>query len=327
MKRPAPTVTRGSRGSGAWIVALLLGLAAVLIATGLAPRWQEAFESDGPPSVLEDAEPDAVLEMEAEVSPEPTVKTETGPEPASPEKLEALLVAYNEALGRNDTAGALRHAGAYVAAAPDDAYGYALRGYAHWLRSRCDSAEADMTRAIALADGYGYAFFARASCRFYMGEIGPAERDARDAVAHAANDGEAGYANELAGWIAYGQGKFDEAARAFEAAGQGGDGMAPVGLWLARSRSDPGRDLPLVVPEGAEKEERLVYDVLAGRRDRALLQNAARRGGPAAFYLAQLALLEGRPEEALDLLGRYTSGGFSTDMTFAVARMQKSQLR
>ena len=174
-----------------------------------------------------------------------------------------------------------------------------------------------MTRAIALAGDYGYAYFARASCRFYMGKIGLAERDARDAVAHAGNGGEAGYANELAGWIAYGQGKFEEAARAFEAAGQGGDGMAPAGLWLARSRIDPGRDLPLAIPEGAGEEEALVYDVLAGRRDRALLENAARGGGPAAFYLAQLALLEDRPEDALDLLGRYTHGGFSTEMTFA----------
>jgi len=321
------TVARSSVGNGRWIIALLLGMAAVLIAAGLAPRWFDDPGTGDQPIVQTEPAFDDVPEAETAAVFEQTALPEAVPEQAPPETLDELLEAYNAALAENDLTAALRHAGAYVKAAPDDPYGYALRGYAHWLRSRCDIAVADMNRAIALASNYGYAYFGRASCLFVTGKLDEAERDARDALIYAQNDDELAYSHELLGWLAYAQGRFGDAIQSFTTVGQGGDGMAQAGLWLAHARMGQDWDGAMALPSGAGENERLVLDILAGRRSRTLLETAARNGGPAAFYLAQLELVEGCETEAVAFLEAYMRSGFSTDMTYPVARAQLRLLR
>ena len=339
MKIGRATVERGRGGSGGWIVFLLLGLAALLIAGGLFPRFLDSVSietetvSIGQPAEGPAEQPAETSEPEA-VAPEaePADLPEAVPEQATPEDLPAIVDAYFAALDANDLNRALRHATAYMKAAPDDAYGYALRGYAHWLRGRCDRAIGDLDKAIALSPDYGYALFVRGSCRFALVRLDDAATDAAAALIHAQTGEEAGYAQELQGWIAYARGRFEDAGEAFAGAGRvfaeagRSAGMSGVGFLLSATRAGEPITGDLDA-EGLNDTQVLAANVLMGERPRADLEAAADTDGLAAFYLAQYALLEGRGEEAKELLERYTRRGFSPDVERAVARVQLVGLR
>lgn len=338
MKLENQTVQRARNGGG-WFVVLLLVLAALLIGGGLLPRLADVDLLDREPTqrdvpaVAQETGQDTPEASALPELPEAADLTEESTEHAAPGDLEAILDAYYAAIDANDLAAALRQASAYVKAAPGDAYGYALRGYAHWLRGRCDSAIVDLDRAIALSPEYGYAYFARGSCRFAMVRLDDAARDAGDAAAFAQTRVEEGYGHALRGWIAYARGRFEEAARAFteaamafEEVGEGG-AMARAGLRL--SALQDGVPIQGDVPQDmlTDSMEFLVLEVLAGRRTRADLENAEQGDARATFYLAQLALAEGRDEEALELLEVFMRLGFTPDVERAVARVQLISLR
>ena len=305
MKPGEPTVRRQEAArSGRTIVVLLLVLAVAMVAAGLASRWAEL----GP-------------QIAAHLD---RIGGEVQPAQSEAEDRDGLVDAYYRAVERNEPREAHRLADTYVRDAPDDAYGYVLRGYVDWWLGRCPAAIADMDRALQLAPDYGYAFFVRASCRFATGAVPAAERDAMSALSHAQDEGEMVQALVLRVWLAYGQGRF-AAARAFfrEASGKGGGGELPVAAyWLAHLRAGETFRGDLQAPEGTGWQAGLAIEVFAGRKPLSDLADAAQRDGLAGFYLAQLALVEGRQDDAARLLRAYVHGGFTTDAEYAVARAQ-----
>lgn len=339
MAPTGPTIQRAGdrRAGGRGIAILLLLLAAVLIGAGTAPHWLDdavsLLESVSGVEQVTDAPDEPAYDADGEGGSD-SIGSATDVDPDARRVLDDLQLAeivdaYNRALDGEDYTGALRQARLYIDGAPGLAYGYVMRGYAQWLRGRCDLVIPDMTRAITLEPAYPYAYWVRASCLFSRGNVGQARSDLLNADSHATEARELQEIAVLRGWIAYAEGDFPAARAIFRLAGAGQDGIAGV-MWLAHARG--GREAPELLEEDrvvalGSRVERVALDVYAGRREPGALLDLASDEPRALFYLAQLCLLEGDDTEAGRLLDRYVSAGFSTDVEHSVARRQLAALR
>ncbi len=332
MKHQDSTVLRHANRSGPMIVGLVLGLGLLLIAVGTLPYWSDLLSPDRDALPVADEVSTVVVEEPETVA---QTATEEVADATAEMDVDALVEAYNNALARDDLTVALRAAHRYVAVAPQDAYGYAMRGYAQWMRSRCDLAVADLTRAIELNDAYGYAYWARGSCRLVRGDLAAATEDAAAAFLRAGADGERFEARMLTGWIGYSQGRFADAQAAFTVAARLDESSTDAEIASRLAAAGAGDAFEIPAPRSGPVSpnletgdiDRHALGVLDGTWPAETLLAAAVEEPVALFYAAQIALFAGEPAMARDLLQDYVGGGFDVEVRWAVAKAQLRALR
>jgi len=243
-----------------------------------------------------------------------------------------LVREFAEATDDEQWKAALVLADSYIANWPDYYYGYVIRAYANWGLAECEKSLYDIDRASAREPDDQYTYFLAAYCHAYQGDLQTAQRVMDRAIEIGTNDVDPYELAVMAGWLAFADGRFAEAAEHFALAAnfdQANENVLAM-EWLSYAHLGEQRD-DLLAPDRLSKVaadgwgEEVVRLMASEITQAEFLQRLADH--PAAyFYVGQYHELLKEWDEAIEAYEQAERLPESAWLEIAVAKRRLQEL-